>query len=300
MYKLPVFETLWAGYEFVWRQRKELADYALLPVLVATIASVFVATTGVGENHWFNSLSGPGDPGPSRFLKYSLLTGGGAVPIVVGTIDSLLQTGLYIAFVVAWSRRHLLGQRSNPLSAVFQWRRSHFRYSAYFIVICALLFIIFTILLLVFLLFVGFFIVDDIRLIRETFTLMASVAIAFSIASVLTTRFWLVFPASAVDDKRLTLRVSRQISKHNSWRIWVVVWLGNTVPFLGFWALYSELVFDGVLVPALQSSIALLFLATLVPMATLYVLTAIGASLLAVIYRQFVDNVQILGETKPA
>ena len=298
MYKLPVFATLRIGYGFVWRERRDLVAYALLPVLLTTFTSVFMATTGVGQNEYFNPVIGINGEGPSQFLKFSVLNNGGPLPNVVGTIFLLLQMWLFIAFQVAWIRRHLIGPAPNPSGAVFQWRRRHFRYTSYLIVTLVLLMVVLVLFFFVFA-FIDSFLIDDKDLATTENSAYAIVhAIALAIGFLLTHRLWLIFPASALDDERITLRVSRKITKGNMWRIWMVIGLGNLWLFYGIWELYLELAFNGVFVSALQNSIALFSMAVLILEASGFALAATSASLLAATYRQFVDNVPL--ETAPA
>ncbi len=290
MYKLPVFETLRDGYGFVRRQRSDLVAYAFLPVLLTAIISVFIATTGVGQIEFFNRLVGWNAEGPSQFLVYPLLTNGGPLAIIVGTMATLIQVGIFIFFSVAWYRRYLLGQRSNPSIAVFQWQRRHLRYSIYLFATLALFAVPFAVFFFAFLFFGGFFFGDEIVLTSEISNFTPLAVIAFIIASVLTVRFWLTLPASAVDDTQLSLRASRRITKRNSWRMWFVIWLGTQIPFGLISAGYAELVFEGALVPALQNSVVLLFLAVLVLQILEFAMIAAGAACLAEIYRRFMGN----------
>lgn len=142
-------ETLWAGYGFVWRQRRDFVAYAFVPFVLAALNSLFVSTTGIGQFEIFNPLSGFNAEGPSHFYTFPLFINGGPVAIVVGTIATLFQFGFYIGFSVAWYRRYLTEQSSNPLTAVFEWRRRQFRYSFYFVVVNVLHMITFAILVLV-------------------------------------------------------------------------------------------------------------------------------------------------------
>ncbi len=294
MYKLPVFETLRAGYGFVWRQRSDLVAYAFLPVLLTSIISVFMATTGVGQIEFFNWLVGFNAEGPSQFLIYPLLTNGGLLAITVGTIATLIQVGIFIVFSVAWYRRYLIGQRSNPSIAVFQWQRRHLRYSTYLVVTIALIVVLFAIFVFTFFIFGVFFDVfflgDENEFISETSNFTPLDAIAFIIASVLTVRFWLTLPASAVDDTQLTLRASRRITKRNSWRMWFVIWLGTQIPFELISVGYVELMYEGALVPVLQNSVVLLFLTVLILQSIEFAMIAARAACLAETYRRFMDN----------
>lgn len=69
--------------------------------------------------------------------------------------------------------------------------------------------------------------------------------------------------------------------------------MGCAIPFMALFYGFAELAFEGAFVPVLQNSIVLLFLAALIQQFIGFVMLAAGVSVLAVIYRQFSENVPI-------
>jgi uncharacterized membrane protein YciS (DUF1049 family) len=290
MYKLPIYETLWSVYSFLWRHPKDLVAYATLPILVTTIASIFMATTGVGQSEYFNFLIGYLGEGSSEFLNYPILNNGCAGPIIAGTIAIILQAFVYITFSLAWSRHYLMGPASSPSRTIFRWRRRHTRYVGFGIATIVIFLIPFVI-SIVLLMAVSVVFTDEGYLITESgFAFSVLLAIAFIIASAFTARFWLVFPASTVDDEKISLRRSRRMTKGNMWRIWFVFWLAVGIPSTVIIGAYAELFFEGPLVSVLQNSVVLLFLVVLIQEIIEFAFLAASMACLAEIYRRFVHN----------
>ncbi len=103
---VPVFATIVTAYRFVWQERRDFINFALLPVLLLAILSTAVAATLVDDTSAADVQTFP----PGFVLIIAVTT----LPLMT-------------LFAVLWQRRFLLPHENPTIYDAFRWRMRHSR-----------------------------------------------------------------------------------------------------------------------------------------------------------------------------
>ena len=104
--QVPILATIVTAYRFVWQERRDFINFALIPVLLLAILSTAVAATLVDDRAAANVQSFP----PSFVLIIAVTT----LPLMT-------------LFAVLWHRRFLLPHENPTIYDAFRWRMRHSR-----------------------------------------------------------------------------------------------------------------------------------------------------------------------------
>lgn len=182
--QIPVLATVVLAYRFIWAERRDFINLALVPIVVLAVLDTAVGT----------GLPAATEAGGGKVvLGFLLLI---SVNVVAG-----------VMFAVAWHRRFLVPQESATFYGAYRWRLRHARF----------LFVTIAIGLLV------FFAVIVPTLIGALLGPVGVVllAAALIVGGLVGSRLSLLLPSTAVDDL-MNFNQGWELAHRNSWRIFTV------------------------------------------------------------------------------
>ncbi|MFQ5972629.1 MAG: hypothetical protein ACE5Q3_09865 [Alphaproteobacteria bacterium] len=254
MASLEVSRTIVDACRFAWTNRRDLLDYAALPVVVLSLFQVL-------EARLLPSAEAP-DEAPS--LHLSLLA------------DTIVYMVVYTMFSVAWYRRYLIGVEGPTVGAALRWRWRHMVFLGRFIIVTLLP----TILMLYLAASVAAASTGGAGApagVPNLLILVALVAILLAWA-----RLLLVLPAAAIDDDASLVRAWR-LSRGNSWRMLGIAIL-PAFPAVLVVLIVTAVVAQVLGLTGLTESLTARFVAHLIQQLLLFIGTAIGISALSIAY----------------
>lgn len=189
--QIPVFATIGLAYRFIWYERRDFINLALVPIVVLAILDTAVAT----------GLPTSGEAG-----------GGGAALGVILVILVNVLAG--VMFAVAWHRRFLVPQESATFYRAYRWRLRHARFL--FVSIAIGLLVIFAVI-------VPALIGTLLGPVGIVF-LVASMIVGGLVGA----RLSMLLPSTAVDDL-MNFNQGWELAHRNSWRL-LAVFLLSAIP----------------------------------------------------------------------
>ncbi len=253
--QLHVFDIITAACQDSWGNRRDLATFAFLPVVMAAIAGTLVLAA-IGDPETVTD-----DPTQIPIAFVVRWAFGNLVYWIIGM-------ALYTMFAVAWHRRILVGSEGSTIGAAFRWDQRQWRFFRHLtlLIVNLSMVLIFSVILL--------------RLALPVVFVMAAVLIGVCL---LFSRACLILPAAAIESP-MTIAESAKLTNGNSWRILVAVVLPQLLVML-----VTGVVFLLIYLPPagiFETSITARFLLALVAQSVNYIGFSIGITALSLTYRQ--------------
>ena len=202
--KIPIFATVGLAYRFVWAERRDFINLALVPIVVLAIMDTAVRT----------GLPAPTEVGAE----------GGALAVLGFVIIILVNVVAAVMFAVAWHRRYLVPQESATFYGAIRWRARHTKFLYLWITIGLLVMF-------------AAIIPSLIGGLMGT-SVIVIVLVAMIIGGLVGARLSILLPATAIDDL-MSFNQVWELAYRNSWRILLVFFLtaipvGLTASAIGY------------------------------------------------------------------
>jgi hypothetical protein len=295
MYKLPVFATIGETYRFIGSQLSALVNYAMVPIILNSLFATLLTFSVIAQMGGLAYVPGVDlDPDQIANLPRIIDLSSPRDMVIIGLLIGVAYYGMYVLFAVAWHRRYLLGPEATSPREIFVWRRRHWRFLWKGILIFILGGIVVGLIASV---LVGILtaIISSIGLgpSGPTSSILFGVIIFVVVGipiSLLACSVLLVFPAAAIDEKRIGVFESFKLTRGNVWRIVFVFFIALYVPFTILSQGIAWLIATPYSLELWLGSVGLGFVVMLITHTINYAGIAFGVSILSISYRRLIDN----------
>jgi hypothetical protein len=196
--QLPIFEIITEAISDTWSNRRDLATFAFLPVLLVSIVGT-VITFIVGN---------PQVTVADQTLTPPQVT----TPLIIGSMIMMAVVFVvYTLFSVVWHRRTLVGSEAVTVRASMQWGRRQWRFFGQLVSLLVRLFAL--LILLTTILSFAF---------GGAFPGIPVLSAMFIVLGLIYARSALVLPAATIDNP-MKFSESMRLTRGNSWRLLIAI-----------------------------------------------------------------------------
>ena len=194
MTQIPVFQTVFGVYLYLWQERQNLWQLTLPPIVILSILGALVQWGTASSIVTSDSTAYMGIHRPSW-------------AVVLSQVGVFISIWIWVSYSVAWHRGYLLEGQDNNLLNTYRWSKRQLRF-------------IWTAIKIFFLMIPALFIIP-------VFVAPATLGIVFVILVITTygyvyARLLIWFPAVAVDQD-LDIRSLWKLSEKNGWRLLCII-----------------------------------------------------------------------------